>query len=121
MLKGQEDVKKLILKFAVWTRLKTNRSRNTAISGRWAVGKQLGSKIKSRKLKEIDFFTSSRRSNHHPKPDILMRPDTMVVVPSVPVLSMSSRTEPVPVLRSSHLGADLAFQMGGELSVPLSP
>jgi hypothetical protein len=29
------------------------------ISDRWAVGKHLGSKIKSRKLKEIDFFTSS--------------------------------------------------------------
>jgi hypothetical protein len=26
-------------------------------------------------------------SNHHPKLDILMGPDTMVVVPSVPVLS----------------------------------
>jgi hypothetical protein len=29
------------------------------ISDRWDVGKHLGSKIKSRKLKEIDFFTSS--------------------------------------------------------------
>jgi hypothetical protein len=32
------------------------------ISDRWAVGKHLGSKIKSRKLKEINFFTSSRRN-----------------------------------------------------------
>jgi hypothetical protein len=29
------------------------------ISDRWGVGKHLGSKIKSRKLKEINFFTSS--------------------------------------------------------------
>jgi hypothetical protein len=29
------------------------------ISDRWRVGKHLGSKIKSRKLKQINFFTSS--------------------------------------------------------------
>jgi hypothetical protein len=29
------------------------------INDRWDVGKHLGSKIKSRKLKEINFFTSS--------------------------------------------------------------
>jgi hypothetical protein len=29
------------------------------ISDRWGVGKHLGSKIKSRKLKQINFFTSS--------------------------------------------------------------
>ena len=31
------------------------------MSDRWGVGKHLGSKIKSRELKQINFFTSSRR------------------------------------------------------------
>jgi hypothetical protein len=34
------------------------------ISDRWGVGKHLGSKIKSRKLKQINFFTSSRRDDN---------------------------------------------------------
>jgi len=58
MLKGQEDVKKSILKFAVDSALK-QIALECPISDRWAVGKHLGSKIKSRKLKEINFFTSS--------------------------------------------------------------
>src|SRR5271154_2647317 len=31
------------------------------LSDRWGVGKHLGSKIKSRKLQQTNFFTSSRR------------------------------------------------------------
>jgi hypothetical protein len=61
-LKGQDGVKKSILKFAVNSVLK-KIAPGCRISDRWAVGKHLGSKMKSRKLKEINFFTSSRRSN----------------------------------------------------------
>ena len=31
------------------------------MSDRWGVGLRLGSKLKSRKISRIDFFTSSRR------------------------------------------------------------
>jgi hypothetical protein len=35
---------------------------------RWGVGKHLGSKIKSRRLQQINFFTSSRRDWHFENP-----------------------------------------------------
>jgi hypothetical protein len=54
-----EDVKKSILKFAVKSAFK-KIAPGCRISDRWDVGKHLGSKIKSRKHKEINFFTSSR-------------------------------------------------------------
>jgi hypothetical protein len=53
-----EDVKKSILKIAVNSAFK-KIAAGSRLSDRWDVGKHLGSKIKSRKLKEINFFTSS--------------------------------------------------------------
>src|SRR5277367_2141745 len=62
---GQEDVKKSIFKFASELGVK-KIALGWRISDRWSVGKHLGPKIKSRKFRQINFFTSSRRNNHHP-------------------------------------------------------
>ena len=59
--RGLEDVKKSILKFAMNSAFKKSLP-GCRISDRWYVGKHLGSKIKLRKLKESNFFTSSRRN-----------------------------------------------------------
>jgi hypothetical protein len=58
----QEDVKKLKNKFGV-----NSASKNVApgcpLSDRWGGGIHFVSKQKSRNFSQIDFFTSSRRSN----------------------------------------------------------
>jgi hypothetical protein len=51
----QEDVKKSILKSAANSALK-KIALGRRTSDRWGVGKHLGSKIKSRRLKQINFF-----------------------------------------------------------------
>jgi hypothetical protein len=53
-----EDVKKSIFKFAAKLGAK-KIALGCPISDRWGVGKHLVSKIKSRELKQINFFTSS--------------------------------------------------------------
>jgi hypothetical protein len=47
--------------FKIWSELGAKKiALGCRISDRWAVGKHLGSKIKSRKFRQINFFTSSR-------------------------------------------------------------
>jgi hypothetical protein len=68
-LKGQEDVKKLVWRSFPYcsfepTCMPTSQRSllghpGAARSDRWDVGIHLGSKLRSRKLRQIDFFTSS--------------------------------------------------------------
>jgi hypothetical protein len=56
----QEDVKKSIFKICGELCVK-KIAPGCRINDCWGVGKHLGSKIKSRKPEQINFFTSSRR------------------------------------------------------------
>jgi hypothetical protein len=62
LFRGREDVKKSIFKFASQLGVK-QIALGWRMSHRWAVGKHLGSKIKSRKVRQINFFTCSGRAN----------------------------------------------------------